>query len=81
METSIHDQHGRNVKEVFTILVRKALSERAVESEDSQASAAIDQSLSRSKRYTLSLSHLKRKKKVRYSGKLSREKTFTNFLV
>lgn len=67
METSIHDQHGRNIEEVFTILAQKVLSERAVESENISASTVTDQSLSHSKRYTLSLSRLKRKEKVTHS--------------
>ena len=66
METSTHDQYGRNVEEVFTSLAQKILRERVVESgRNSQASIATDQSpLSRSKRYTLSLSRFKRKEKV-----------------
>jgi hypothetical protein len=64
METSTHDEYGRNVEEVFTMLARKVLSERAVGSVTSQASIATDQSQTRSKRYTLSLSRVKRKEKV-----------------
>ena len=66
METSTHNQYGRNVEEVFTSLAQKILRERDMESGNGQASCAIatDQSLSRSKRYTLSLSRFKRKEKV-----------------
>lgn len=64
METSIHDQYGQNVEEVFTSLAREILRERVMESGNGQASIATDQSLSRSKRYTLSLSRFKRKEKV-----------------
>ena len=64
METSVHDQHGRAIEDVFTVLARKVLTERMAESENSQTSAVADQSISRSKRYTLSLSRLKRKEKV-----------------
>ena len=62
METSTHDQYGRNVDDVFTSLAQKILRERVMESGNGQASMATDQSpLSRSKRYTLSLSRFKRK--------------------
>ena len=64
METSTRDQCGRNVEEVFTSLAQKILRERVMESGNSQTSIATDQSLSRSKRYTLSLSRFKRKEKV-----------------
>ena len=65
METSIHDQHGRAIEDVLTVLARKVLGERTAETKNSQASAVADKSVSRSKRYTLSLSRLKRKEKVR----------------